>query len=555
MPVLALLVVPVVFADLCGSSHNKAHAYSDKVPESYCLNKTRESDWNLVEQFLQTGNITNGELAVNWTESYMPCLLRMATEDILPENNTFLFELRKQELSCTINELRIVKEIYELAKMDVNIKTYNIEEQNLIAQIKKEHSKEKLTFLKEIILFFKESLAKHELVLDKVKCVHSLMQSCMRYSLNVSWICVLISEQEWNTRIRNKTDELKIYQDLREEIENYMFFGSCVNPVVYCVILLVGLVGNGTVLLIFALEKDVRRKSNVTIFNLVIGDTLNLLINIPLHYMAHYSSTLGPMTGFWCHLYAMTRFVIFSVSALSVVSLSIQRYVVTVHALWRPRILGKSSLYLVTVWVLAILVSVPEAFNVTYLDGVCSSYSQARRKIVSLLDFLFFCVTCPCIMATFSVLTARRLHNSTRDVPSQLCNTNTEQSRKRSARVLKALTLAFLISYLPNFTWSFVDIWFGDDLFRLPDIVSTSIDNVAYHLLFLNVCFNPVALYIVSSTFRKPFLMYMFRCCNTVKRKRQCSSNCVSMETILSEGIREVPETGTAFPHPRVRAV
>jgi hypothetical protein len=27
------------------------------------------------------------------------------------------------------------------------------------------------------------------------------------------------------------------------------------------------------------------------------------------------------------------------------------------------------------------------------------------------------------------------------------------------------------------------------------------------------------------------------------------------METILSEGIREVPETGTAFPHPRVRAV
>jgi gastrin-releasing peptide receptor len=547
-------VVPVLLADLCGSGHDKALDYSDAVPESDCLNKTLDSDWIPFEQFLETGNKTTGELAANWTETYLRCLFRMALEGILAENNSYLPELRKRELTCTINELRIVEEIYELAKLDTHIKTYDVEEENLIAHIYSSHGKEELQFVKEIILLLEESLTKHELMLDKVECIQSLMQSYMKYSINVSSICVLISEQEWLTRIRNKTDRLKHYQDVQEQLENELLFGSYINPVAFGVILLVGLVGNGTVLFIFAQVKDVRTKYNVTIFNLVIGDTLNLLINIPLHYMVHYSSTFGTVTGLWCHIFAMTRFLFFAVSALSVVSLSIQRYVITVHALWRPRILGNSCLHVVSVWGLAILVSLPEAFNVSDRNGACSSYSMIRRKVVSLLNFLLYCVTCPSIMAAFSILTARRLHNSTRDVPSQLCNTSMEESRKRSAGVLRALALAFLISYVPTFTWNFVDYWFHGEMFELPDIVSVSIDNVAYHLLFLNVCFNPVALYIVSSTFRKAFIMYVFRCCCKVKRVQR-SSNCVSAETVLSEERAEVPEKGTLFLDLRVRTV
>lgn len=554
MSVLALLVVPVLPADLCGSGHDKAHDYSNALPESDCLNKTLDSDWIPVKQFLDTGNTTTGELAVNWTEAYLRCLFRMALESILSENNSYLSELRKRELTCAIKDLRVVEEIYELAKIDTHIKTYDEEEENLIAQINSTSGKEELQSVEELILLLNESLTKHELMLDKAKCTQSLMQSYMRYSFNVSWICVLISEQEWHARISNKTGRLKHYQDVREQLENDLLFGSYINPVAYGVILLVGLVGNGTVLFIFAQEKDVRTKYNVTIFNLVIGDTLNLLINIPLHYMVHYSSTFGKLTGLWCHTFAMTRFLFFAVSALSVVSLSIQRYVVTVHTLWRPRILGNSFLYLVAVWVLAILVSLPEAFNVSDRDGVCSSYSKIFRKVFSLLNFLLYCVTCPSIMTVFSILTARRLRNSTRDVPSQLCNNNMEQSRKRSARVLRALAVAFLISYVPNFTWSFVDYWFLHELFELPDIVSVSIDNVVYHLLFLNVCFNPVALYIVSSTFRKAFIMYIFNCCSKVKRPQR-SSNCVSAETVLSEEIIEFPEKGTSFPDLRVRTV
>jgi gastrin-releasing peptide receptor len=547
-------VVPDLSADFCGSGHDKAHDYSNAVPESDCLNKTLDSDWISVEQFLETGNTTRGELAVNWTGTYLPCLFRMALEGNLSENNSSVSELRKRDINYTINELRVVEEIYELAKMDTHIKTYDEQEENLIAQINSTHGKEELKFMEELILLLKKSLSEHELMLDKVKCIQSLMQSNMGHSLNVSCICMLISGQEWHNRINKKTDRLQHYQDVREELENELLFGSYINPVVYGVILLVGLAGNGTLLFIFAKVKEVRTKYNVTIFNLVIGDTLNLLINIPLHYMVHYSSTFGTLTGPWCHIFAMTRFLFFAVSALSVVSLSIQRYVITVQALWRPRILGNSCLYVVSAWVLAILVSLPEAFNVSDRNGVCSSYSKIRSKVFSLLNFLLYCVTCPSIMAAFSILTARRLHNSTRDVPSQLCNTNMEQSRKRSARVLRALTLAFLISYVPTFTWNFVDYWLQDELFELPDIASVSVDNVTYHLLFLNICFNPVALYIVSSTFRKAFKTYMLRCCSKLKRLQR-TSNYVSTETIPSKEGAQVPEKGTSFPNLRVRTV
>jgi gastrin-releasing peptide receptor len=546
-------VVAVLAADLCGSDYNKTHDYNNTVSESDCVNKTRDSDWNSVEQFLQTGNVTKGELAVNWTQNYMHCLLRKARENIMPENNSLLFGSRNRELSCAINEVRIIKEIFELAKMDIRVKTYSEEEQNLLTQTHKEQGKEEIKSVQELILLLNESLAKYELMLDKVRYVHYLMQFCMRYSLNVSWICVLISEQQWNTLIRNKTDRLKYYQDAREELENEMFFGSYVNPAVYGVILLVGLLGNGTVLLTFTLVKEVRTKSSVMIFNLVIGDTLNLLVNIPLYYMVRYSTLLGPLIGLRCHLYAMIRFVFFAVSALSVVSLSIQRYVITTHVLWRPRILGNVFLYLVTVWFLAILVSLPDAFTVMYVEGKCSSYSQFRNKIASLLNFLFYCVVCPSVMAAFSVLTARRLRKSIQDVPSQLCNNNMETSRNRSAKVLRALALAFLISYVPIFTWNFVYCWFGDVYLELPGIVSASIDHVTYHLLFLNVCLNPVALYAVSSTFRKPFVKYAFHCCNTARRKRQISNNRVSVQTNFSEVITEVPERNTSFLDLRVR--
>ncbi|PNF41649.1 hypothetical protein B7P43_G07627 [Cryptotermes secundus] len=460
--------------------------------------------------------MTSGELAVKWTDNYAHCFQAMAAGGTFSQYISFQSELRNRELGCTEVGFKIIKEIYELAKMNIHIREYGKKEQNLTEQ---DTGEDVYECINELTSLLKDSITEHKLLLQKVTYVHSLMQSCMISSFNGSWICMLLSEEEWKKQISNKTDKLKHYEHKCEELKNERFFGYYVNPVIYSVIFLVGLVGNGSVLLIFAVEKDVRTKPNVMILNLVVGDTLNLLINIPLHYVIHYSYILSPLTGFSCHLLAMTRFLFFAVSALSVVSLSVQRYCIVVHTPWRHHTSRILVLYILSVWVLAIFVSLPETLIITEQKGMCLVYNARNGNIVLLLRFLFYCVACPCIMVILSVITARRLCSSTRDVPNQLCNSRLERSRKRSAKVLRILALVFVITYIPTFTWNFVSCWFQDALTALPNIVTASIDKVSYHLLFLNVCCNPVALYTASSAFRKPLDRYILRCCNKVHRK------------------------------------
>lgn len=516
LPVLALVVAEVISASIpYGSVHNSDNI--DHIRESECLNKTHESAWNSIERFLQTGDMTSGELAVSWTDNYAHCLHAMATEGPFPQYISFQSELRNREISCTEVGLKIIKEIYELAKMNVHIREYGKKEQNLTEQ---DTGQDVYECINGLISLLKDSVTKHKLLLQKVKYVHSLMQSCMISSFNGSWIYMLLSEEEWKKQISNKTDKLKHYEHKCEELKNERLFGYYVNPVIYSVIFLVGLVGNGSVLLIFAVEKNVRTKPNVMILNLVVGDTLNLLINIPLHYVIHYSYILRPLTGFSCHLLAMSRFLFFAVSALSVVSLSVQRYCITVHTLWRHHTSRILVLYVLSVWVLAVFVSLPETLNITERKGICLVYNESNGNIVLLVRFLFYCVTCPCIMVVLSVITARRLRSSIRDVPSEQCNSRVERSRKRSAKVLRILALVFILTYIPTFTWNFVSCWFADALTVLPNIVTASIDHVSYHLLFLNVCCNPVVLFTASSAFRKPLSMYMLRCCNKVHRNQ-----------------------------------
>jgi hypothetical protein len=511
--VLALTAVDVLSSTIPhGSVQNPDNR--DGLREYECLNVTDESGWKSVENFVQSGDTASGELAVNWTENYAHCSYGMATEGTFPQCIALQSGLGNTETRCAEIRLRIMKEIYELAKLNILIVEYGKREQNLT-----ENSTGLETYecLNELISLLKDSILKLQLVLQKVKYVHSLTQSCMITSFNGSGICMLLSEEDWQNHVNNKTDKLKRYEDKCEDFKIEWFFGCYVNSVIFSLIFLIGLVGNGSVLVIFATEKNVRRKPNVMIFNLVVGDTLNLLINIPLHYVIHYSHILRPLTGFSCHLVAMSRFLFFAVSALSVVSLSVQRYCITVHGLWRPQTSRVLVLYIVSVWVIAIFVSLPETLNISERKGVCIVYSASAAKIVLMVRFLFYCVMCPCVMVVFSVVTARRLRRSTRDVPSQLCNTALERSRKKSARVIRILALIFLLTYLPSFTWNFVSSWFEDAMTVFPDIVTASIDHVSYYLLFLNVCCNPVALYTASSAFKKPLCMCVYSCCSKLK--------------------------------------
>jgi hypothetical protein len=115
------------------------------------------------------------------------------------------------------------------------------------------------------------------------------------------------------------------------------------------------------------------------------------------------------------------------------------------------------------------------------------------------------------VIAVFYGLTACHLIESARDMPGEASISHSKiiLTRKKGAKVVLALTGVFFISYVPWYLWQVVFFWggYGSD-YKITTYTYTFL----YYLFFGNLCFNPIALYCVSSSFRRYFNQYLF--CN-----------------------------------------
>jgi hypothetical protein len=75
-----------------------------------------------------------------------------------------------------------------------------------------------------------------------------------------------------------------------------------------------------------------------------------------------------------------------------------------------------------------------------------------------------------------------------------------EESRIRTARMMMALAVVFVITYFPFYMW--VLLAHGLGVNRNTPIMVYAL-HFTNQVLFANGCFNPIAMFVVSSTFRK----------------------------------------------------
>jgi len=304
-----------------------------------------------------------------------------------------------------------------------------------------------------------------------------------------------ISQQQANVPQAEKFDILKTY----------------VNPTVFIIIMAVGLVQNGILLLIFLRHKEIRTTANTMILNLVISDILNLSITAPLFCMFHYPHN-APDDVIYCRLYTALRPFLLCVSALSVLALSVQRFLITAPNLlyshkkcWAPS--TSPMLYVIAVWTLSFLISLPMFLVQGVYGYLCSSYTEeSPTRILLLLYALMFCVLFPSLMLFFCMLTARRLRRSAGTMPCALPYPMHERLRRRSARIVTFLALVFVMTYFPHWLWAVVVYWVNPDRQSVPVLIS---EYVTKYLLFANGCFNPTALCAASSTFKGLFRRYL----------------------------------------------
>ncbi|XP_042885591.1 neuropeptide CCHamide-1 receptor-like [Penaeus japonicus] len=324
----------------------------------------------------------------------------------------------------------------------------------------------------------------------------------------------------------NGTNDTSKYVPYHQRPETYVV------PVLFALIFIIGIIGNGTLIVIFAKNKTLRNVPNTYIISLALGDLLLLFSTVPL-VSTIYTIDSWPYGTFECKLSDMVREISVGVTVFNLTALSADRYLAIVSPIRKAvGAAGATTVRVaVGIWLLAVVLAVPTAvfshvqvFEVSEEKSinVCypfPDYLPEWYPCVNILAKALVYYLLPLIViGTFYLLMARHLLSS--DVPGESHVFHKQiQTRRKVAKIVLCFVLIFAVCFLPTHVFL---LWFYFD--PLASVKYNefwhSLRIVGFCLGFINSCINPIALYCISGTFRKHYNRYLFCCCCWVQPSR-----------------------------------
>ena len=117
----------------------------------------------------------------------------------------------------------------------------------------------------------------------------------------------LVNIKMWETALQNQSLSLAQYNEVVKEEKFRLFLQKYISPVTKCVIFIIFGFGNGLLLVVFAMHKDMRTPPNHMIFNLAVEDFLSLISNLLIY------GIIDVFGGIWhyglelCRVYRFVR--------------------------------------------------------------------------------------------------------------------------------------------------------------------------------------------------------------------------------------------------------
>lgn len=334
-----------------------------------------------------------------------------------------------------------------------------------------------------------------------------------------------------NTTLSAHVNQTSSYGDSEEFVPYEQRLETYVVPTLFGFIFLVGLLGNGTLILVFMRNKSMRSVPNIYIMSLSIGDFIVIVGTVPF-ISTIYVLDSWPYGVFLCKLSEFIRDVSISVTVLTLTVLSIDRYVAIAMPLLNHK--GRrhtrrtvTILLTVSVWVAAVLLAIPGA-NYSFVMkvqatpelhyNVCYPFPPEMwpwyPKLIVLLKFLIQYAIPLLIIGTFYCLMARQLIRTSRahfthNGSSDIAHLKHMKARVKVAKIALSFVVLFAVCFFPNHVFM---MWY----YFAPD-APLHYNNfwhvwkiMGYVMTFVNSCLNPIALYLVSGVFRNHFKHYLF---------------------------------------------
>jgi hypothetical protein len=312
-----------------------------------------------------------------------------------------------------------------------------------------------------------------------------------------------LDAQYWAKLIQQETQALFENQTKLHDVQHARFVMYKVAPVIVAIFLVVGMTSNGLLLTIFVRHKETRTIQNSMLINLTVVDFLSLVVIGLLDYLR----VIVPLLFGWfgCKLFTFIGFLLMAVSTYSVAMISVQRFI----AFWQLSSLTwchqsqKTKYVLIAiVWGIGCILSVHHAVfaDIESKIGNCVVVSLEVQGPVDTADLITFCVVPLLITAVSSGLTAYRIRRSAREIPGEVNGQeHLKHSRMVSSTVLFALTVLFVVSYMPFFLFKFLVLAVGISVTVETFVL---VNMVTFCLRFLNSCLNPIVLFVMSKRYR-----------------------------------------------------
>ncbi|XP_069749411.1 endothelin receptor type B-like [Narcine bancroftii] len=295
-----------------------------------------------------------------------------------------------------------------------------------------------------------------------------------------------------------------------------------INSVISCMIFVVGIIGNSTLLRIIYKNKCMRSGPNVLIASLALGDLIYILIDIPIT-IYKLLALHWPFGVEVCKLVPFVQKASVGITVLSLCALSIDRYQAVaswsrIHGIGIPL---KKALEVTAIWLISIILAIPEAIG---FNMVSIKYRGEELKVCLLhlsqpsvfMEFyknakdwwlfgFYFCLPLACTGIFYTLMTCEML--SRRNGMQIALNDHIKQ-RREIAKTVFCLVVIFAMCWLPLHLSRILKktIYDEQDPNRC-ELLSflLVLDYIGINMASLNSCINPVALYFVSQKFKNCF--------------------------------------------------
>ncbi|XP_068146549.1 neuropeptide CCHamide-1 receptor [Drosophila tropicalis] len=351
--------------------------------------------------------------------------------------------------------------------------------------------------------------------------------------------------EEYNNSINGSTATTYVPYGRRPE--------TYIVPILFALIFVVGVLGNGTLIVVFLSVRQMRNVPNTYILSLALADLLVILTTVPL-VSTVYAVEYWPWGGPLCSVTEFMKDVSIGVSVFTLTALSGDRYFAIVDPLRKfhahgggRRATSMTLAIAVSIWLLAVLCGIPDligsnlkpvGISLEKSIVICYPYPDDwganYAKTMVLLKFLVYYAIPLVIIAAFYVLIALHLMYSA-SVPGEMQGAVRQvRARRKVAVTVLAFVVIFGICFLPYhvfFLWFYYWPTAQEDYNAFWHVLRI----VGFCMSFANSCANPVALYFVSGAFRKHFNRYLF--CRGVngRRKKRSQHNDTSLTSTASK--------------------